>query len=61
MPGVELPRGSIAIVDTSVLVAMGGPTNNTYQAFEEYVTRRDIAIRIPDHVAEELGESRMSI
>jgi hypothetical protein len=57
MPGVELPRGSIAIVDTSVLYAMGGPSNDKYQAFEEYVTRRDVAVRIPDHVAEELGES----
>jgi len=57
MPGVELPRGSIAIVDTSVIYAMGGPSNDKYQAFEEYVTRRDVAVRIPDHVAEELGES----
>jgi len=57
MPGVELPRGSIAIVDTSVLYAMGGPSNDKYQAFEDYVTRRDVAVRIPDHVAEELGES----
>jgi hypothetical protein len=57
MPGVELPRGSIAIVDTSVLYAMGGPSNDKYQTFEKYVTRRDIAVRIPDHVAEELGES----
>jgi len=57
MPRVELPRGSIAIVDTSVIYAMGGPSNDKYQAFEEYVTRRDVAVRIPDHVAEELGES----
>ncbi|MCU4800390.1 hypothetical protein OB920_08420 [Halobacteria archaeon HArc-gm2] len=57
MQGPELPRGSIAIVDTSVVFAMGGPSNDKYQAFESYVTRRDIAVRIPDHVAEELGES----
>ena len=57
MQRVELPRGSIAIVDTSVLYAMGAPSNDKYQAFEEYVTRRDVAVRIPDHVAEELGES----
>jgi hypothetical protein len=56
MPGVELPRESTAIVDTSVLYAMGGPSNDKYQAFEEYVTRRDVAVRIGDHVAEELGE-----
>lgn len=36
---------------------MGGPSNDKYQAFEEYVTRRDVAVRIPDHVAEELGEA----
>jgi hypothetical protein len=57
MPRVELPRGSIAIVDTSVIYAMGGPSNDKYQAFEEYVTQRDVAVRIPDHVAKELGES----
>ena len=57
MPRIELPRGSIAIVDTSVIFAMGGPSNDKYQAFESYVTRRDAAVRIPDHVAEELGES----
>lgn len=39
MPGVELPRGSIAIVDTSVIYAKGGPSNDKYEAFEEYVTR----------------------
>jgi len=57
MPAMEIPSSSIAIVDTSVLYAMGGPSNAKYQAFEEYVTRRNIAVRIPDHVAEELGES----
>ena len=57
MPRIELPRGSIAIVDTSVIFAMGGPSNDKYQAFESYVTRRDTAVRIPDHVSEELGES----
>ncbi len=57
MPEVELPHGSIAIVDTSVIYAMGGPSNDKYQTFEKYVTQRDVAVRIPDHVAEELGES----
>lgn len=57
MREVELPRGSTAILDTSVLYAMGGPSNAKYQAFEAYVTQQDIAVRIPDHVAEELGES----
>ncbi|MUV89069.1 hypothetical protein GJ629_03440 [Halapricum sp. CBA1109] len=53
----ELPSDSLAIVDTSVIYAMGGPSNEKYQAFEKYVTRRNISVRIPDHVAEELGES----
>jgi hypothetical protein len=57
MREVGLPRGSIAIVDTSVIYAMGGPSNDKYQAFEEHVTHRDIVVRIPDHVAAELGES----
>lgn len=57
MPSGTLPRGSLAIVDTSVLFAMGGPSNDKYQAFEEYVTQLKIAVRIPDHVAAELGES----
>ena len=47
----------IAIVDTSVLFAMGSPSNDKYQAFEDYATRRNVTVRIPDHVAEELGES----
>lgn len=57
MAGVDLPSGSIAILDSSVLFAMGGLSNDKYQAFEEYVIRRNIAVRIPGHVAEELGES----
>jgi hypothetical protein len=57
MPGAGLPSGSIAIVDTSVLYAMGGPSNDKYQAFEQCVTRHHVTVRIPDHVARELGES----
>lgn len=53
----ELPEGSIAILDSSVLFAMGGPSNEKYQAFERYVTQRNVIVRIPDQVAEELGES----
>lgn len=51
MPGVGLLTGSLAIVDTSVLFAMGGPSNEKYQAFETHVTRRQVAVRISDHVA----------
>lgn len=52
----ELPDDSIAILDSSIF-AMGGPSNEKYQAFERYVTRRNVTVRIPDQVAEELGES----
>lgn len=53
----ELDPGSIVILDSSVLFAMGGPSNEKYRAFENHVTRRDVSARIPDLVAEELGES----
>lgn len=57
MSGTELPSDSIAILDSSVLFAMGGPTNEKYRAFEQFVTQREVSVRIPDYVAEELGES----
>jgi len=57
MAGPALPRDSIAILDSSVLIAMGGPSTEKYRAFEQHVTRRNVSVRIPAHVAEELGES----
>lgn len=57
MVGVTLPSDSIAILDSSVLIAMGGPSTDKYQAFERGVTQQSISVRIPTHVAEELGES----
>lgn len=48
---------SPAILDSSVLIAMGGPSTDKYQSFEQHVTRQNISVRIHDHVAEELGES----
>lgn len=36
---------------------MGGPSTDKYQAFERFVTQQNISVRIPTHVAEELGES----
>lgn len=53
----EIPRGSVAIIDSSVLFAMGGPDNEKYQAFQRFVTQRDITVYIPSQVAEELGEA----
>lgn len=57
MVAEELPGDSIAILDSSVLFAMGGPSNEKYRAFERYVTRRNVTVRVPDRIAEELGES----
>lgn len=53
----EIPRGSKAIIDSSVLFAMGGPDNEKYQAFQRFVTKRELTVYIPSQVAEELGEA----
>ena len=52
----EIPPKSTAIIDSSVLFAMGGPDNEKYSAFEEFVTGRGLTVRMPEQVAEELGE-----
>lgn len=56
-PEPEIPRDSTAIIDSSVLISMGGPANEQYQAFEQFVTDRNLTVYIPGHVAEEMGES----
>lgn len=56
-PEPEIPPDSTAIIDSSVLIAMGGPDNEQYRAFEQFVTRRNLSVYIPGHVAEEMGES----
>lgn len=53
----EIPPKSTAIIDSSVLFAMGGPDNEKYSAFEEFVTGRGLRVRMPEQVAEELGEA----
>ncbi len=53
----EIPRDSTIIIDSSVLIAMGGPDNEQYRAFEQFVTRRNLSVYIPGYVAEEMGES----
>jgi hypothetical protein len=57
MLGADIPSNSTAVIDTSILIAMGGPTNRRYQSFEQFVTRRGITVMVPGRVAEELGES----
>ncbi|WP_269448461.1 hypothetical protein [Haloquadratum walsbyi] len=36
---------------------MGGPDTEQYRAFEQFVTRRNLSIHVPRHVAEKMGES----
>ena len=38
----EIPPKSTAIIDSSVLFAMGGPDNEKYSAFEEFVAGRGL-------------------
>ncbi|XGI82759.1 hypothetical protein ACEU6E_05595 [Halorutilales archaeon Cl-col2-1] len=54
---MNIPSGSTVIVDSSVLFAIGGPENEKYQAFERYFERKNINVKMPERVAEELGES----
>lgn len=53
----KIPSDSEAIIDSSVLFAMGGPSNEKYQAFERFVRQQNITVTVPEQVAEELGES----
>ena len=53
----EIPRGSVVVVDSSVLIAMGSPDNQKYQAFEEYVESRNLDIVVPERVAEEVDDA----
>lgn len=58
MTGREtIPQGSTAVIDSSVLFAMGGPDNEKCQAFHRFVIQRELSVYIPSQVAEELGEA----
>ena len=52
----EIPSKSTAIIDSSVLFAMGSPDNEKYRAFEKFVRGRGLTVKVPEQVAEELGE-----
>lgn len=54
-PG-KIPADSIAVIDTSVLFAMGGPENEKYHAFQRFATRINLTVTVPEQVARELGE-----
>ncbi len=53
----DIPHESSVIIDSSVLFAIGAPDNEKYQAFQRFVTQRELSVYIPTHVAEELGEA----
>lgn len=57
MSGDALASESVVVIDTSVVIAIGRPDNEKYRALEQYMTRHDITVRVPDYVAAELGES----
>jgi hypothetical protein len=53
----DIPPKSTAIIDSSVLFAMGSPDNEKYSAFEEFVMGRGLTVKVSEQVAEELGEA----
>lgn len=57
MTAESIPSDSVVIIDSSVLFAMGGPSNEKYQAFERHIQRQNLTAYVPQQVAEELGES----
>lgn len=57
MTATEITDGSTVVIDSSVLFAMGGPSNEKYRAFERYAQHRNLTVVVPRHVAQELGES----
>ena len=44
----DVPSKSTAIIDSSVLFAMGGPDNEKYRAFEQFVRRRGLTVNVPE-------------
>lgn len=53
----EIDPDSTAIIDSSVLIAVGGPENEKFQALAEYATQQDLICQLPRRVLEELDES----
>jgi hypothetical protein len=46
---------TIPLVDTNLLVAVGGPQNSKYRALREYVEKRDVVLKVPRRVEQELS------
>lgn len=51
----ELTSETIALVDTNLFVAIGGPTNSKFHALREYVRDRDVVLKVPPRVERELS------
>jgi hypothetical protein len=53
----EINPDSAVIIDASVLIAVGGPENEKFQALAEYATQRDLVLQLPRRVLGEVDES----
>lgn len=53
----DIKPNSTVIIDSSVLIAIGGPENEKFQALAEYATQRDLVFHVPERVLEELDDS----
>jgi len=51
----DLTSETIALVDTNLLVAVGGPSNSKYRALREYVRQRGVVLKVPRRVERELS------
>jgi predicted nucleic acid-binding protein len=50
--------GDTVVVDTNVLVAVGGPDNAKYQALRSFAIERDVKLLVPERVVAELHTMR---
>jgi hypothetical protein len=51
----DLTTETTALVDTNLLVAVGGPSNAKYSALREYVEERNVVLKVPRRVEKELS------
>jgi hypothetical protein len=51
----DLTPETIPLVDTNLLVAVGGPRNSKYRELRAYVQKRDVVLRVPRRVERELS------
>lgn len=51
----DLTPETIPLVDTNLLVAVGDPGHSKYRELREYVEKRDVVLKVPHRVEEELS------